>query len=104
MIYETIERKTDAYLWNTGIGMDLKKGDRLSDFTGLQEEFDEKTLKETFEWVKSRNKELEMEQPKLMLVTTGESKSCHVWIDLSILNPLPEVEDPKKTFEYYCED
>ena len=104
MIFSTFETTTNAYLWITGVGMSLEKGVQLSDYTELQEEFDEKTLKETFDWVCSKNKKLTMEEPALMIVTTGFHKSVRVWIDKALLNERPEIEDAKQGFEYYSGD
>ena len=104
MIFSTFETKTRAYIWNTGEGATLEKGVQLSDFTELQEEFNEKTLKETFEWVSSRNNGLTMKSPSLMMVTTGFYKSCRVWVDKALLKERPEIEDPRKGFEYYSEE
>lgn len=104
MIYSTFETKTDAFIWNTGRGCELEKNTQLSDYTELEDEFDEKTLKETYEhWVVFSNK-TNMKKPKLMMVTTGFHKSCRVWVDQSLLNARPEIEDPLKGFEYYSED
>jgi hypothetical protein len=102
MIY-VFNGEMNVYGWNTGMRMKLEKGVELSDYTELEEEFDEKTLKETFEWVDERNKKLNMKIPSLMMVTTGFSKSCRVWADLALLIPLPHVKDPKEGFEYYYE-
>lgn len=104
MIYSTFETKTDAFLWNTGLCCELEKNTHLSDYTEIEQEIDEKTLKETFERVASINKGLSMETPKLMLVTTGFYKSVRVWVDQSLLDARPEIEDPLKGFEYYSED
>lgn len=68
MIFSTFETKTSAFNWNTGLEFELEKGVQLSDYTELEEEFDQKILKETFDWVSSRNHGLVMESPSLMMV------------------------------------
>ena len=103
MIFSTFETKTSSYIWNTGEKTELEKGVLLSDYTELQEEFNQKTLNDTFEWVRSRNQGLIMKSPSLMIVTTGFYKSCKVWIDKSLLTAKPELEDLQKGFEYYSE-
>jgi hypothetical protein len=100
MIYNIIEPMTEAYLWNTTLPIHLSKNTKLSDYTGLDEEFDRETLDQTYKKVCKEN-EVNMISPALMMVTTGEHKSLRVWIDHSFLNPLPAFKDPLKGYEYY---
>lgn len=104
MLYETCETITHVYGWNTGQRFELEKGAVLSDYTELQEEFEEKTLQETWEWVKERNSKCSFASPKLMMITTGHYKSCRVWADIELLHALPNIRDPKQGFEYYAEE
>jgi len=103
MIYSTHENKTTVYGWNTALEMELETGTLLSDYTELEEEFDEETLKGTYDRVCLENKNVNMKNPALMTITTGINKSCRVWADKSLLKREPKIEDPKKDFEYYSE-
>ena len=103
MIYTTTKKETISYTWNTGIGLDLEEGILLSDYTGLEEEFNTNTIEATLKRVYDLNKASVMIAPSLMTVISGDSKSCRVWIDKSDLELRSEIEDPKKDFEYYSD-
>lgn len=75
----------------------------MSDYTGLEKEFNAKTIQATLKKVYDLNKDVVMASPSLMTVIFGDSKSCRVWIDKSDLQLRSEIEDSKKNLKYYSD-